>query len=279
MIPFDFEYLRPDSTDEAVANFRDLRNAGKEPAYYSGGTEIITMARLSQMYTGAVIDIKAIPECNVFEFQGDKLVIGAGVTLTRITEANLFPLLGKSAGRVADHTTRCKITLGGNIAGKIIYREAVLPLMVADAEMVIVGESGQRRIPISEAFDRTLRLASGDLLVQVVVDGIYTGLPNVGMKQTRIDKIDYPILTIAALKKDGKVRVALSGLCEFPFRSYEMEDALNDRAIPPETRIDNAMCHIPAAIMGDISGSPKYRKLVLESTLVHTLTELGVGEP
>lgn len=278
MIPFDFEYLRPDSIDEAVASFRELHSAGKEPAYYSGGTEIITMARLSQMYAGAVIDIKAIPECNVFEFQDDKLVIGAGVTLTRITEANLFPLLSKSAGRVADHTTRCKITLGGNIAGKIIYREAVLPLMVADAEMVIAGEGGQRRIPISEVFDRTLRLAPGELLVQVVVDSIYTGLPNIGMKQTRLDKIDYPILTIATLKKDGRVRVALSGLCEFPFRSCQMEDVLNDGAIPLEERINNALCHLPAAIMGDISGSPEYRKFVFESTLAHILTELGAGE-
>ncbi len=63
-----------------------------------------------------------------------------------------------------------------------------------------------------------------------------------------------------------------------PFRSYQMEDALNDRAIPLEERIGNAICHLPGAIMGDISASPEYRKFALESTLAHTLTELGADE-
>lgn len=55
MIPFDFEYRRPASVAEAAAAFRQLEAAGREPLWYGGGTEIITLARLGQLRPGAVI--------------------------------------------------------------------------------------------------------------------------------------------------------------------------------------------------------------------------------
>jgi CO/xanthine dehydrogenase FAD-binding subunit len=67
MISFDFEYYRPTTIEEAVHVFQQADSNGKEPLYYSGGTEIISMARLNQLRTGAVIDIKGIPECNVLQ--------------------------------------------------------------------------------------------------------------------------------------------------------------------------------------------------------------------
>ncbi|APQ73774.1 xanthine dehydrogenase [Clostridium botulinum] len=60
MIAFNFEYYKPDSLDEAVKLYKELSESGKEPLYYSGGTEIITMARRNDLVTKAVIDIKGI---------------------------------------------------------------------------------------------------------------------------------------------------------------------------------------------------------------------------
>ncbi len=60
MIAFNFEYYKPDSLDEAVKLHKGLSESGKEPLYYSGGTEIITMARRNDLVTKAVIDIKGI---------------------------------------------------------------------------------------------------------------------------------------------------------------------------------------------------------------------------
>ncbi|UUZ84865.1 FAD binding domain-containing protein [Paenibacillus sp. P26] len=95
MISFDFDYYRPASAAEAVRLFQQADAEGKQPLYYAGGTEIITMARLNQLWTGAVIDIKGIPECRSMEVQKDRLVIGSAVTLTALSEARLFPLLGR----------------------------------------------------------------------------------------------------------------------------------------------------------------------------------------
>ncbi len=47
-------------------------------------------------------------------------------------------------------------------------------------------------------------------------------------KEQKNEKIDYPLITMAGLKKDNKVHIAFSGLCEYPFRSNIIEDILND---------------------------------------------------
>ncbi|WP_268811928.1 hypothetical protein [Brevibacillus reuszeri] len=38
MIPFDFDYMKPESIQEAISIFRQWEAAGKEPKYYCGGT-------------------------------------------------------------------------------------------------------------------------------------------------------------------------------------------------------------------------------------------------
>ncbi|MDV2583678.1 FAD binding domain-containing protein, partial [Alkalibacillus haloalkaliphilus] len=63
MISFDFEYYKPTSINEATQLFQSLVEQGKEPIYFSGGTEVITLGRINQIQTDAVIDFKGIPEC------------------------------------------------------------------------------------------------------------------------------------------------------------------------------------------------------------------------
>jgi xanthine dehydrogenase molybdenum-binding subunit len=275
MIPFDFEYYRPDMLGEALELYRNLDSRGLKPLYFGGGTEIISMARLNSIRTGAVIDIKSIPECNVLEMREDQLVVGAAVNLTRVMESALFPLLGKSGGRVADHTIRGKITIGGNLCGKIIYREAILPFLLAESEVIIAGPAGERKINIQEVFDQTMRLGPGELLIQVVTGNEYLSLPHNEVKKTRIDKIDYPVVSIAALKKDGRIRVAVSGLCAFPFRSQMIEEEINNQNLDLRERVANTIRHFPAPILSDIQASAEYREFVYKNTLFKMIRELG----
>lgn len=277
MISFDFEYYKPSTIMEAVKTFGILSIQGKEPLYYSGGTEIISMARRGDIFTKAVIDIKGIPECNAFQLQNGNLVTGVALTLTQLEEANIFPLLGRAASKAADHTVRNKLTLGGNICGKIIFREAVLPLLLSDSQVVLVGERGVRVVQINQAFNKTLQLEKGELLVQIITDISYSYLPFVSVKKTKMEKVDYPLISIDALKKDSQVRIAFSGVCPFPFRSPKIEEDINNRQVPVEMRVNNAVSHLPAPISNNIEGSAEYREFVLKNTLTDIITELERG--
>jgi len=218
MIPFDFEYYKPDTVEEAVGLYDSLTSANKKVVYYGGGTEFISMARMNNVNADAVIDIKGIEECNVYELTDGMLTIGSAVTLTRIAELNLFPLLSLAVKRIADHTMQDKITLGGNISGTIIYRESVLPLLVTDCEIMLVSNKGVRFAPINEVFNKQIHLKSGEMIVKVRIKQDYLEMPYLHVKRTKNEKIDYPLITLVALVKNKKIDIAFSGLCDFPFR-------------------------------------------------------------
>lgn len=274
MIPYTFDYYRPDTIGEAFQIYQELDDAGKEPLYYSGGSEIISMARVNNIFTKAVIDLKGIPECIVLENHAGYLYIGSSVTLSAISESNLYPLLAKACGRIADHTMQCKITIGGNICGTIIYKEAILPLFLSDCSVVVAGKDGVRKVPIHKIFDETLRLKKGEFIVQFMIEEKHLSLPYYHIKKTKNEKIDYPLLSFAAVREEGNIKIAFSGLCEFPFRSAKIESELNNKHAALEERIKKVLNHLPAPVLNDTSGSDRYRLFVLKNTLTNIGKEL-----
>lgn len=196
MISFDFDYYKPDSVEEAVQTYFNLSGQGKNVIYYAGGTEIISRARLNQMRFNAVIDIKGIPECNTFGFQNNKLIIGAAVTLTKISDSQFFPFLCAICRRSANHTARDKITLGGNICGKTPYKQALLPLLSSDCEVIIAGKNGMKTLPIRQVFNNELKLNKGELLVQIMVDKKYTDLPYANITKIKQENVSLDYRTL-----------------------------------------------------------------------------------
>jgi len=267
MIPFDFEYYQPNSIKEALEAFTLLDAQGKNPVYYGGGSELISMARLRNRTFGAIIDLKAIPECRVLGEENGSLHLGSCLTLSEITEFGQFPLMEKSAGRVADHTMQCKITLGGNIAGTIIYRESVLPLLLTDSMLTIASPGGSKEYPTREIFREKVNLPQGGFIVKASIPKIFLQLPYFHIKKTASEKIDYPLITIAGLKKKGRIRIAFSGLKSFPFRDEQVEEILNDSKIDFTIRAQKAAEYLSSGIMSDLWGSSGYRKFVLANSL------------
>ncbi|OAK67167.1 FAD binding domain-containing protein [Lederbergia galactosidilytica] len=278
MISYDFAYYKSASIAEATSLFVDLDQQGKSPLFFSGGTEIITLGRLNLVKTGAVIDIKGILECNMMELNEDTLIIGAAKTLTDIEEMNLFPLLSKTVREIADRTARNKITVGGNICGQIFYREAVLPFLLADSQMVIAGSQGITTVPIGEVFNEQLLLNRGEFLVQIKTNRRYIEMPFISLKRRRQWNTGYPLITVAVLKVEEKLRVAISGLTHFPFRASQIEDFLNRVELTYEERIELALSRLDVPVLDDTEGSSGYRLFVLKNTLHDILRELGGEE-
>ena len=272
MIAFDFDYYKPSTVTEAVETYKLAHHAGKQVIFYAGGTEFITFARTNKKRADVVIDIKGIPECMMLEVVGDELIIGAAVSLTTIVESNRFPLLGETVQRIADHTSRNKITIGGNLNSQFIYREGMLPFLLADAEGTVAGKGKDKVVPLQQIFDEGLD--EGEFLVQIHVNQSYVELPFSTIKRTRMSKVGYPIVTVAALMKDNQIRTAFSGVCEFPFRSDEIETLLNDSAISKEEQINQVINHLPGPVVQDIHASAEYRKYVLKNVLTDILAAL-----
>ncbi|RHW38954.1 xanthine dehydrogenase [Neobacillus notoginsengisoli] len=274
MLPFNFRYSKPTTAQEAVGIFENVKLGGAVPFYFSGGTELITLGRIGLDYADAVIDLKGIPGYEG-AFSHDKyLVIGGGTTLTSISEHPLFPLLSKTVSEIADRTARNKITLAGNICGKIFYREAVLPLLLTDCLVGVFGRDGLSYKPILTVFNQNILLKDGDFVFNILIEKDFATLPYFTQKRRKQWDVGYPLITLAALKKDGEIRMAISGLCPFPFRSSELESVLNEQGPSVEERAERAMGALPSPILDDVEGSSEFRKYVLKNMMADAIREL-----
>lgn len=273
MISFNFKYLRPSTIKEAVDAFSKLTQEGQTVIYYGGGTEIVTFARKQVISPDAVIDIKAIEECRAFYQRGDKYIYGAALTLNEIIEGEAFPLFGNVLRTIADHTVRNRLTLGGNICGRLPYRETVLPLLLADAEFLIAGEDGIRVEKGNEIFDKRINLKKGEFLVQVSIDKKYGEAPHYNLRRVKQGEVDYPLLHIAMLNQEG-IKAAFSGVCAFPFRSDEIDSILN-ASISKDDKISAIVKALPTTIKDDQWASSGYRKMLFEKALDKALSDIG----
>ena len=275
MIPFDFEYYLPQTAEEAVTLFTRLSSEDKNPLYYAGGTEIITFCRQQTLKPGALIDLKNIQETIVFEKNNGQLVIGANLSLSRVVEENNFPLLSKVVKQIADRTVRNRLTLGGNICGRLPYREALLPFLLTDAVVTLAGPEGRRSEQVTDLFDKRLKLAKGELLVQLEVREDSLNLPFYTRRRVKQGPVDYPLYHLACIRKDGNLKLAVAGLCAFTFRSRDLEMILDDQNIKVSETINNVVNKLPGDIRADERGSAAYRKALFEKDLELLLTEMG----
>lgn len=284
MIAFDFEYIMADTIEEAVDVFMEIQDQGKKPLYYSGGTEIITMGRVNNLKFDAVIDIKGIPECNTQEVWDGKITLGAGITLKAVSMVNLYPMLTQAVSRIADHTAQCKITLGGNVAGTVIYKESVLPLLLADAEVLLAGPDGNRTVKLTELYNPTLQLKTGEFIVQFFFNEEFTKMPYIHAKHTNGEKIGYPLVTLCALRTNKTIKAAASGIQKYP--SVLKQIKVNNR-ISSNLGVDltkGLLDEMAGEIMGDIQqplltdshSSGEFRQKVLRDSVLNMLERLVV---
>lgn len=274
MIAFDFNYYKPASIKETLDIFKKLDSDKFMPIYYGGGTEIIIMSKNGQLFTKAVIDIKDVSECKIFSDNDNYFIFGSGNTLSQISEKNIFPFLSENIVTIGDHTVRDKITIGGHICSHLNLKEAVLPFLLCDAEVFIASENGEKHININEAFNKILKLNSGEFLVNLKVDKKFFKLPYKAIKKFKQGTTGYPLITFAAIKKDDFIRFAFSGLCDFPFRSSIVEKDLNDDTLTLDKRIDKAIKDLPGTIIENILGSKEYREHVFRSTVKQIIQEM-----
>ncbi len=275
MIPFDFECYMPENAVEAAALYRELQEAGKEPFYYAGGTEIVTFCRQQIIKPGALVDLKSIPEVFVFEPDGDKFNLGACVTLSKLSDSDDYPLLGSVARRVADRTVRNRLTLGGNICGSLPYRETILPLLAVGAEAHLVGPEGRRSEPLTALFDKRLKLNKGELLVSLTVNRDELKNKSWSRRREYHGPVDYPLCHLVAVRKRKKLALAVSGLCAYPFRSEELEGLVNDINLTPWEQAEKSLERLPGVVRSDEMASDQYRRAMWKKDLAQMLEEMG----
>ncbi len=275
MIAHDIEFIRPQSTAEAVAAYRECSEAGLNPEYFAGGTELVTMARDGKLSAGAFIDLKTIPETYRLGPEDGELCIGTSVRLNDLSKRLDVPLMTRCIENLADHTVRNSITLGGNIAGRLPYREAMLPLLLSDAGAVVAGGGGAvetRRIPLRELFDKRLRLAPGEFLLSLHIPEELSRAPFWYRRWVRSARVDYPIVTLACIASEDSLLFASSGSFAYPvWGSVPFEELRENQA----EAVVNRVLEDLGSFRSDSRASAEYRRALMAQGLKRALGSLG----
>jgi 2-furoyl-CoA dehydrogenase FAD binding subunit len=217
MKPRPFDYIRPDTVDEALAL---LAEYGDDARILAGGQSLVPMLNLRIVEAAALIDISRIAALDAVQDRGDTIEIGAAVTQNQLLAwprlAEKLPLVAAALPHVGHFQTRNKGTVCGSIAHADPSSEIPLSLAVLGGEVVLKSKRGERVLAAKD-FQQdmlTTARAADELLaaVRFSVNG-----PGVGFREVARRHGDFAIVAVAALVEDkNTVRLGVGGMAGKP---------------------------------------------------------------
>src|SRR6478752_5601430 len=120
----------------------------------------------------ALIDLGRVSELRGWHYEGDELVLGAGLTYTEASDgevASALPALAAASRTVGSPQIRNRGTIGGNLGTASPAGDALPPLLVEGAEVECASVRGSRTVPLAEFVTGVKRtvLAPDELITAV----------------------------------------------------------------------------------------------------------------
>jgi 2-furoyl-CoA dehydrogenase FAD binding subunit len=222
MKPRPFDYVRPDTVEEAVAI---LAEHGDEARILAGGQTLLAMLNLRVVEPAILVDITRIPELAAIreidtDDGGGKIEVGAAVTQNRLMAwpalAQKLPLLATALPFVGHFQTRNKGTVCGSVAHADPTSEIPLSLAVLEGEVVLRSSRGTRVLAADYFQQGMLATArEPDELIIAVRFPVMAG--GVGFREVARRHGDFAIVAVAAVVEDaGSIRIGVAGMADRP---------------------------------------------------------------
>jgi carbon-monoxide dehydrogenase medium subunit len=277
-----FELILPESIDDCI---KALATGGPESKLLAGGTDLLPQLKNGLLKPARVIDLSGVARLRSIEAgNGKGIKIGSAVTartleLDRAVRAGYLSL-AESGALVGSVQVRNLATLGGNICNAAPSADMAPPLLALEAEAVITGPKGERRVPIATFFTGVRRtvLAPDEILVELVV-------PNPGahsggnyLRHTPRRELDIAVVGVASQLTlvNGvctKARIALAAVAPVPLRATAAEQSLEGQAVTPDRIKRAADLAVDAARpISDQRGSADFRRHLVRVLTRRTLT-------
>jgi CO/xanthine dehydrogenase FAD-binding subunit len=165
------DVLSPHSLEEALR----LKAERPDAVPIAGGTDVMVALNFDRLRPPALLNLNEVPELRGWSRENGTLRLGAGLTYGEAMQeplAELLPALAEASRTVGSPQIRNRGTIGGNLGTASPAGDALPPLLVADARVVVASVRGEREIPLAEFLVGVKRnaLAADELVVAVLVD-------------------------------------------------------------------------------------------------------------
>jgi len=267
VIPAAFDYKAPTSVEEAL---QLLTEGGDDAKIIAGGQSLLPVLKLRLAAPELLLDLAKIDSLRGVRDDGDAIVIGAMTPHFEVVGGPLVnahaSLLAKCAATVADPQVRHRGTFGGACAHADPAGDIPAAALALDAEFMIAGPGGPRRVAAADFFQDLFTTAIGEdeILVEVRVPK-YTGWGSAYEKFVRVAQ-QWAIVGVAATVRTengtiAEARIGLTNMGPTPIRARAAEQALVGIAVEPDA-VASALTSIAdgTAPPTDVNGDPEYRR-------------------
>ena len=276
------DYIKPGSIAEAV---EALKTPGA--MLLCGGTDLLVKRRMGIVEPKLFVDISDLAPLRVLREADGAIEIGAAVPIAEIIASPLvhekLPLLPRVLGKLGSLQIRNRASLGGNLVNASPAADSAIPLLLYEAQLVLVSASGARNVPVEGFFrgpGKTV-LQPGELIravrIPVPTSGFATFFHKVGRRKALTIAIaSLGCLARVSAGKIAEIRIAAGSVAPTPLRLRRTEALLTGSELSAET-IEQARdsARDEVSPIDDVRGSAAYRRAVIGDLLTRFLEELG----
>ena len=233
MIPSTFDYVRPNSVDEAISA---LKAGGEDSKVITGGQSMLPLLRLRLAAPSVLVDCGRIDEMKGIKDNGDSVTIGAATTHWDVLHSDIVnkhvKLLAQATETVADPQIRHRGTFGGALAHGDPAGDLPAVVLALDATLEIAGSKGRRQVAAKDFFLDyfTTEVGPDEILVSITIPKLGKGWGTCYEKFNRSANGWAVVGVAAAVKVDGgkitEARIALTNCAAVPVRASSVESAL-----------------------------------------------------
>jgi carbon-monoxide dehydrogenase medium subunit len=276
-----FEIVLPETVEECL---RVLGERGGDAKVVAGGTDLLPQLKNGVLKPGCVVDLSAVAPLKALQADKAGLRVGAAVSartleLDKRVQAG-YTSLAESGALIGSVQVRNLATVGGNLCNAAPSADMAPPLLALEAEAVIAGPKGQRRVPLADFFKgvRSTVLGADELMVELAIPAPGPRSGGQYLRHTPRRELDIAVVGVASqlTLSDGickKARIALAAVAPVPLRATEAERALEGQAVTPERIAQAAELAVQAARpISDQRGSADFRRHLLRTLTRRTLT-------
>ncbi|MCL2127149.1 MAG: FAD binding domain-containing protein, partial [Treponema sp.] len=212
-----YQFLQPATLAEAA----EILNSYDDVGILAGGTDLLVLLKDRELSCRRIMDIKKIPELNVFGKTEKGLEIGGAVNVSKILASDLtggpYSALKDASASLANSLLRNRATMIGNICTASPGGDMIPAALVLDGELEAVSVTGSRQIPLREFFTGVKKhvLRKNELVTKITFPEKQG--KSVYLKKKRIKGHDLAQVGVAAFwAQDGGLSLALGVVAPVP---------------------------------------------------------------
>ncbi len=237
MIPAQFDYVAPETLEEAI---RALADGGPDAKLLAGGHSLLPLMKLRLAAPSLLIDLRKVPGLHGIQRENGSWRIGALTPHRELEYTRELGLVSRTAGTIADPQVRNRGTIGGSLAHGDPASDLPAVMLVCEASVTLQGPGGQRMVPANELFRDYMETAVGE--EEVLTEVRLPAMDGWGFAYQKFNRRseDWAMVAVSALvKRSGDVcedvRIGLTNMASVPLRADAVEQALRGHSLSAES--------------------------------------------